>query len=350
MPNVTFVTDEGGTNPTDGGGDGRDGGGDAPNDSGKEVGPPCTPTNGGVEACDDGLDNDCNGATDCQDPACNAFACEPATPSGGWTPVAFADTPVTSCPAGWGPSTAIKWVLGDGTDGSCACTCNGSGGTFATCTGGTDAVSTFAGSASCGGTASNSNFNAQTAACVNLATPIAFGSNDSAQMAAPSGPTTCTPNIVITKNNVGPGTTCAAPAKNGGGCMVGTVCAPKTAALRYCVAKPGLTACPAPFTVRRRAGTDANDPRACNACSCSPATPCSASLTVYSTNNCTGGQNQTITPAGGCAPSAFNSVNAKINSYEAAVTGGCAPPVGFNTTITGGDVTFTGDETICCTN
>ena len=42
---------------------------------------PCTPT--GAEICDDGIDNDCNQATDCEDPACAVgFVCLPAIPSG----------------------------------------------------------------------------------------------------------------------------------------------------------------------------------------------------------------------------------------------------------------------------
>ncbi len=346
VPDVTFGDGGSSTNPpppppTDGPS------GDSPMDSG----PPCTPT--GPEICDDGIDNDCKNGTDCADPACFAFQCQPATPSGGWTPVAFSSSSPTTCPSGWGAETDVKYVLGDGTDGSCACTCDGSGGTVTKCdqAGATYTLATFAGSATCGGAATNTPVTSKTAMCVMFGAPLPFASSDSAQITAPNGPATCAPNVVLTKSNITPGGTCAAPTKLGAGCAGTSVCAPKTAALKYCVMKSGLNACPAPFTVRRRAGTDAMDPRACNTCTCTnPPAPCSGTVTVYTNGNCTAGA-QPLTTAGGTGTCmAGSGMNTMIKGYQATVSGGCAPPSGFNTAITGGVATFTGDETICCTN
>lgn len=323
-------------------------GGDTVATDGPKDGPVdgCKPS--GPEVCDDGIDNDCNGHADCDDPACAAFQCEPPTPSGGWAPVAFADTTSASCPSGWGAQTDVKFVAGDGTDGSCVCSCSGSGGAVATCNAGTTGFTLYNSNA-CATSTSTQNLPAQNATCTAFGTPLDAPSNTFATVTAPSGPTTCAKNTVLTKNNVADGRTCAAPAKLGGGCAGGQVCAPKPAGLRYCVAKSGLNACPAPFTVRRRAGTDATDARACNdaSCNCNVAA-CAATVNAFSNANCTGGTNVALTSAMACPASDFG-VNGKIKAYTTSVTGGCGVAAGFSAGVVG-NVTFTGDETICCTN
>src|SRR5690349_18294984 len=77
-------------------GSGFDAPADGPNDAPSDV--ICVKSNGGVEDCDDGLDNDCNGKTDCADTACTAlYQCIP-TPPVGWTLTAESDNTRPACP------------------------------------------------------------------------------------------------------------------------------------------------------------------------------------------------------------------------------------------------------------
>jgi len=345
LPDLHF--DEDGS--SSGGEGGPDVVGDRPGDSPTDSPKPDACPNKTDEICDDGIDNDCNGHTDCDDSACAPkFQCEPPVPSGGWTPVAFGDTAAASCPTGWATSAAVKFVPGDGTDGSCACSCTGSGGTVATCAAGQYTFQTF-GSNACAAAASTTNLNSNSAACIALGTSIDSASGTFATATAPSGPTTCAKNTVITKSNVTDGKACTGPAKFGSGCPGTQVCAPKVDALRYCVMKSGLNACPAPFNVRRRAGSDAVDSRACNdaSCNCNVA-PCSGTVTAFSNANCMGGTNVAISSATPCSASDFGT-NGKIKGYTSNVTGGCSVAAGFDGSVAG-NVAFTGDETICCTN
>jgi hypothetical protein len=60
-----------------------------------------------AEICNDGIDNDCNGFTDCADPACmtQGYACVPEWPSG-WMPVALYDQKTPGGPTPTIPSCA----------------------------------------------------------------------------------------------------------------------------------------------------------------------------------------------------------------------------------------------------
>ena len=77
---------------------------------------------GGSEICDDGLDNDCNGLADCDDPACTSgFACTAADVPAGWSLVAYA-TARDACPAGFGAPADLEEYAGLG-PATCGCTC-----------------------------------------------------------------------------------------------------------------------------------------------------------------------------------------------------------------------------------
>ncbi|MDP9152530.1 MAG: hypothetical protein M3O36_21600 [Myxococcota bacterium] len=90
----------------------------------------CVPV--GPEDCTNGIDDDCNGFTDCADPACNSkFRCA-FSPGGGWLgPIAFwegspeAGAP-PPCPPGY--DTPMDWTGNlDAPPLTCSCSCAASG-------------------------------------------------------------------------------------------------------------------------------------------------------------------------------------------------------------------------------
>ena len=124
------ATSNGEGGPSDGAAEGSDGSG------GVDVTSPdaCVVTST-VEDCTNGIDDDCNGATDCADPYCQGlgFACVPQWPgAGAWTaPVALYDLTVPGGPAPTPPSCA-GYYPSDILDGhsipvaspsTCACSC-----------------------------------------------------------------------------------------------------------------------------------------------------------------------------------------------------------------------------------
>ena len=79
-----------------------------------------------VEICDDGIDNDCNGLSDCADPRCSSagWSCTSLPSGGGWTIGAFDQTARPTCPANFGTTgkTAYTSVC-PGRPDTCNCTC-----------------------------------------------------------------------------------------------------------------------------------------------------------------------------------------------------------------------------------
>jgi len=290
--------------------------------------PGCTPS--GRETCDDGIDNDCNGKTDCADPACDAgFTCAPAPPAD-WRVVAYAEGRAAACPGGYGAPQDLRAVAGE-LAASCTCTC-----TAATaCTAGPIALS-HGGDGACSGGASENL--APTNACAKLR-GNGFNVSGGLRTTLP-GPGTCTPAPPSTGAPVKDARACAPPARVGGGCGAGQVCVPRpTSGYQACVAKPGGSACPTGFATVVHAGANATDTRACGACTCTTS-PCTAQVALYAANNCPGAGEA-------IAASTCASVAASFNAryYKATVAGGCG--VASQPTATG-NVALTDEQTICC--
>ena len=127
LPELTFGDgDAGGSEGGGPEGSAGEGGTDAPIDTAGCV-------KSGAEICDDGLDNDCNGLTDCEDPACGGFACVTPAPDT-WQLVAFVAAAPPACPTGYTAPTDLKVLSGSAMH-TCPCSCVGSGGTGPTCAG-----------------------------------------------------------------------------------------------------------------------------------------------------------------------------------------------------------------------
>lgn len=311
--------DAGGAGSEGDGAASRDGGGDPP-----VVDPSCKPT--GIEVCDDGIDNDCNGSVDCADSACSdGFECvEP--PPAGWASVVLAGDARPSCPEGYTESTDVSVLRGDGAI-TCACNCGSNCGTTITLTKGTELTCTVA--------PTTDVFQANAVNCSGKSFELPSGFT----MATSSGGT-CSANDMPTKSEPTDGRTCTPPRRAGAGCQGAQRCLPKTAGFARCVAKAGANACPTTvFTKQWRSGTTVNDERACAGCSCN-ATPCSVELELWAHPVCQGNADIKITNV--CAA---NGSITRLKSYRSKVTGGCTQATPSTPQ---GTITFENERTICC--
>lgn len=317
VPDLTFE-------PADGGGSTEAG-----SSSGSSSGGACTPT--GPEICDDGIDNDCNGKTDCADTACGAYACTPTAPQD-WQLVAYQDsTTRTACPPGFGTSTDLKSAL-SGPGATCNCSCSAVG----SCSAGTFSLTH---EAACGTTDTLGVHST----CEKLNGAASIPVAAATKLLPPASPT-CSASPTATVPPLNEARICGKPPRVGGGCPGGQVCAPKpTAGYAICVAKSGSSACPVGFDKAHAAGTTPTDTRACTACTCN-LTPCSGQAKLYADPNCTGTPDLTLN-ASAAATCVNTAANFTVRSYTSTVTGGCA--VGTPSQVTGG-VTFPDVQTICC--
>lgn len=300
----------------------------------------CVPT--GPEVCSDGVDNDCNGQTDCTDPACTAgYTCVPSLP-GGWTWAAYDQGARPGCAAGFTTPTDVgEGLVAPASTCGCACTT-----TSPTCT--TGNVTVTAGTSGVNGCQDQASQVASAAGgCLPLTpamSPVGWKVN--ATGPTPSGgscaavPAASKPAVSTTYQ----GRTCGFAGNVGAGCGGGGVCAPKAAPFTMCVALTGDVACPAGFAVKHLAGSTVADTRACSACTCafSPGA-CGGTLTLDSDTSCTlnaapvlvNGTCQSVPNASYLGYTYAPQTNASCTGSAVAATGSAA---------------FSDLQTICCTN
>ncbi len=296
---------------------------DAAGDDAAVIAPTCEPT--GVEVCDDGIDNDCNGDVDCEDSACtDGFECvEP--PPDGWAPTVLADDARPNCPAGYTEATDVSVIQGDGTT-TCACTCGSNCGTTITLTKGTELT--------CMVTPTTDVLQANTS-CTSRSWDLPSGFT-----MATSSNGQCSANDIPTKSDPTDGRTCRPPQRAGAGCPGAQRCLPKATGFARCVAKAGANECPAAvFTKQRRSGTSVNDLRTCTGCSCD-STPCEVELEVWSHPACQGSADIKIRSA--CAA---NGSISRLKAYKSKLTGGCTQATPSTPM---GTIAFANERTICC--
>jgi hypothetical protein len=293
---------------------------------------------GGPEICNDGIDNDCNGATDCQDTACvtQGWACVPAIP-GGWT-FGPLSTTTLGCIAGY---ASQSYVTATGATPTCSCAC------------------TLGQSPQCGGatipiqTGTDPSCNAGTQGYSTTGCNV-IGASPAYIMGGPvsaSGGTCSTqsndaiPNVVVTNWYA-----CQSSGPFGKGCSsAGEVCGWVGAGSK-CVSAPGIQGCPAGYTSSSHAlGSGYNDNRACTpacgGCDSTPTASCAnATITFYSGSSCNGGAIP-VTLDGNC-----NSTVEGALSYQYSATAqnpSCGTPSTQSAT---GSVTLNGTATGCCAN
>jgi hypothetical protein len=292
----------------------------------------------GPEQCTDGIDNDCNGLTDCEDPACSqqGYTCVPSPP-GGWSFVAFSPDQQPGCPSGQQTSNVdVDPVLQSA---ACSCTCGV--GTPPTCTGRANSMYGNNGMCSNNGGAFTAN-----GACINM--PLSV--EPFLQVGAPAGSGgTCVANPTTTIPAAGStqGQICSGESKFGGGCSGGQVCALAPSSFQACVAKNGQTGCPAgSYTNSHFAGT-LNDSRGCSQCKCNGTPSCGLSWIFYNGPNCNGQNNVMLNPDGTCQATGMNGMTfASSRLTGNAANASCAPPQ-MQPTPTG-QLSINGEQTVCC--
>ena len=340
----------GGASGADGGGMTVDSGAGGQIDSGVDTGPACVFQS--AEDCFNGIDDDCNGHTDCDDPACNASTtCVPAAGSTGFVPGAYVD-PSLGCPVRFGAGeSTINATLKPGA-GCTGCSCDASISCSAN-------LYKYASAAACSldltntGGALAGGISATLAAGATTATASCLASTFSATTEArasayvtTNGP--CTPHgtAKVTPSAWGASRKFCSADSVGGGCSPGYVCVPK-AVPNHCVMALGTKACPAGYTQDPAAWyTGFTDTRTCSACSCGTQTPGSCTpmqVAFYfgTSTTCTAGINHGL-------QSNANACDFNATDGSAGFTGTPTAPICPPVSALSGALTPTGAQTLCC--
>jgi hypothetical protein len=276
---------------------------------------------GGVELCFNGLDDDCDGHIDCDDPDCAPVAtCVPPV-TGSFT-YGTKEPPSGACPTG--TSGAPVYQNSDLTGGGCTSTCSCKQGG---CSGHLDNVIPCPGGAVQSGmfTAIDNSHCADIEDFNNFRASVPTGTSTCAQSgsAAPVTPASVPTTLVCADN--------ATPVA--GGCTGGQVCVPR--GTQQCATTPGAgVACPAAYPTQTTWYTSFTDNRTCT-CSCStPGSCASAQVNLYDSKGCSD------TPHPLTADDCSNGLlGAKI------VTSGCALSVTLNNPLV---FSASNARTVCC--
>lgn len=242
-------------------------------------------SSGWPEICGNGIDDDLNGQTDCEDPTCESYACVTLPPSGWTGPVALFEAStgtVPDCPAGltdvYVGNTGLEFS-------SASCTCGCDAPTNLGCTAniayhGTSDCTSLASSTSVGaGSSCGATYTGAVAAV-----QVSFTASGSCGAGTPNPPST-TPATWQRQARA-----CAldSGAQNPAGCAAGKVCAPLSGESLACVLKTGDQECPAGYPTRRIYFQDVDDQRTCGNCSCAfAADSCTATVSAYQATDCT---------------------------------------------------------------
>jgi hypothetical protein len=293
----------------------------------------CVPT---TEQCFDGIDNDCDGHIDCDDPDCTTVAtCVPAVTA----PFVVGTTlnPISLCPTGYGTSQVINSGLTAAANCSTGCSCGTS------CFAQLNHFGSAAGN--CPNTDNENQFSlVYDTMCQSWSSGMWDGTLDVHQLNTPAQCSLSgTPSL--------PGVSWAASkracqtASVGGGCSAGNVCVPITPGPKCEVAAgthgcdPGYNAVTGPWFL------DYSDTRACS-CSCGPPTSgsCGSTVTLYTATGCGGS-------ATSFAANLSNNINCTAGGpFLSGKILPASPPVCGSPTYNPetGSLVGTGPQTLCC--
>jgi hypothetical protein len=297
--------------------------------------PVCVPK---TEDCFNGVDDDCDGKTDCADSDCTAGAvCVPAVGAAFTAGITVADT--SFCPGSFASRSVFHGGLSPAVT---TCPANG-----CSCAPGINCGSVL--------------YNYTSAAACNMgseASSIVSPRSTCSSFIGWNGTVATDPIVVVSGGaSCGPSGTSTVPAQSwgssrqfckatqiGGGCAAGKVCVPAVAAPR-CEIADGTVACdPGYDPVAGPLYKDFSDTRTCT-CSCPPASGGSCGATtigLYTGANCTG----TLTSVNGGVVANCNVAGGPYVSTR--INGGSLPTCGAALGKLGGALTGTGPQTVCC--
>lgn len=298
----------------------------------------------GAEVCEDGLDNDCNGTKDCEDPACSQYACTKTEVD--WTIVSVRAASVAdagaACATGWtNPRTLLQNVRASAA--TCACSCGAPNGNPCA-NAGTRNVSLRTGSSNC----NDGSFGAVVDnGCQAL--PIAWDPSFNGAGMVAFGPTQVTCAASATLPAVvddGAVVVCDLAASATPIACTGGTCVLEPGTDQICLMRSGdVPTCPAGFPARKVLTPSFTDGRACGACSCGTnATACTNREIAFYTN---GGCNQGRRAAAidGTCNSLSGSGTPTHYRYEATPNGACTAAAA---TVAVSGAIGTTPSTLCC--
>jgi hypothetical protein len=287
--------------------------------------------------CTDGIDNDCNGKTDCQEASCTSsgYACtqEVASAQFGW----YAASSKPACP---GTSVATDLVTSIGpVSASCACSCTGQ--------------------TTCPATASVENDENASCTAINNTRTLTLdngchGAGFDIQVAAKSAPlapttNTCSAKAALPALTTTTGRICKSQLpKGGGGCGVGLACLPVTpvASFKACMIMPSAGVCPASWPNASTVGTSVTDTRSCGACGCNATGSCTGTASFYTDGACA--TLKASIALGSCVSTGVGATT--VGSYKAGTTATAACTNNSPTVAISGSASFSGQLALCCAN
>jgi len=289
----------------------------------------CVPS--GAEDCFNGIDDDCNGLTDCADTACNAIAeCAPDAPGfalGVHVPMG------TACPPGY-LTTGPLLSQGLSAGGACSgCSCDG----ITVC--GTTVHELASGTCPGADLATRIVFNTQ---CQNLSFATTNVHVDAVQLQSTCGisGTPMVPPVSWASQ-----TQFCQASQIGGGCSTGQVCLRKNT--QHCAVQVGATSCGAIYSPESGGTwfTSVNDGRTCGAnCTCAHSGGNCGSSFVRGFSvgtNCAGGAIDLTPNADNC------NLSAPLSSARVILQGDTPPTCTPSNQLTG-TATPAGQQTLCC--
>jgi hypothetical protein len=302
-----------------------------------------------AEDCFNGIDDDCNGHIDCDDPACAPSAvCVPAAGASGFIAGAYVDA-ASACPAGFAAGeTSINATFNPGV-GCTGCSCS----TSITCTAN---LSKYANNIACTLSGTNSlaggirsdlatGATAPTSTCLISTFTMANPPIVDAYVTLNGA---CTPQGSASRSTPTWATSrkfCRADS-TASGCASGSVCV-RRSSVNHCVLGAGAQTCPAGYTKDGGSWyTGFNDARSCGACACGTQLPGSCATLRASfyagTTTCNtavqaslGSGSQTCTFPTACQSVGFGGTPT-------------LPTCTAATSTTTGAATATGPQTLCC--
>jgi hypothetical protein len=308
---------------------------------------------GGAEICSNGVDDNCDGHIDCDDPQCaptTGWQCVAAVPAG-WSIVSYEMNGHDACGAGFGsPANVVEGPSAATTGCACGgCTVTDPG----SCTTG-DFTAAIDGAVVGSCSAAPLTLKGGGGLCTKLAQnyKTAAGSKVKVTAAPWQGPGACTPAQPTPPavTLAGQGETCTLATTPGGGCANGGACAPAaTGSFAVCIAQAGDATCPSGFSHKHAVGSAVSDGRSCGTCSCSVTATCTTPQeTLFTADACTTTGKDVATPvdADGQCDALNDGAGQQYSAYTyTALTN--ATCLGSGGALTG-TLSLSVPQTICC--